>query len=147
MLAVAVMVAGFGPYAIAWCVHREAEALAQQVTSAQTLANEAVVLRTELSRLSSLATFLSERQRGPNAAEIVDALSGTLPDDAYLFRLDVRSQEVDLAGFSSDVPAMLKQLGQAPFSAAELTAPVMGRDLGGKSRFELRLRLAEHSQR
>jgi len=130
-----------GPLAVAYRTHAEANALAADVAQVARVGGRAATLRTEVEARAAADAFISARLRWPRAIEIVDALTKTLPDDTWLFRMELRPGQVTIAGLSSDVPALLERLTAAPFAAPELTSPVAHGLAGGKSRFELRVQL------
>jgi len=135
----ALMVAG--PLAVAYRTHAEANGLAAEAAQFAGVGGRAAALRTEVEARAAAEAFMAARQRRPKAIEIVDALTRTLPDDTWVFRMDLRPGQVVLAGLSSDVPALLERLTVVPFAAPELTSPVAHGLAGGKSRFEVRVQL------
>src|SRR5262249_16884259 len=95
----------------------------------------------ELEAQTAADAFIIAHRRGPRAIEALDALTKALPDDAWVFRMELRPNQVLLAGFSSDVPQLLERLTAAPFSSPELTSPVVHGVANGRSRFELRAQI------
>jgi general secretion pathway protein L len=130
-----------GPTAVAYRTHAEANALAADIAQVAGVGGRAAALRKEVEARAAAEAFMSTRQRRPRAIEVVDALTRTLPDDTWVFRMDLRPGQVALAGSSSDVPALLERLTVAPFAAPELTSPVVHGLAGGKSRFEIRVQV------
>jgi general secretion pathway protein L len=130
-----------GPLTVAYRTHAEANALAAEVAEAAKVGTKAAALRARFEARATADRFISTQQGAPRAIEVLDALTKTLPDGTWVFRMDLRRGQVTLAGFSSDVPDVLQRLAAAPFTAPELTSPVVHGVAGSKSRFELRVRL------
>ena len=138
----ALMVAG--PVAVAYWTHLRAEDLAAQVQAASGTGRRAASLRSEVDARMAAAAFLPARLHGPRAVEVLAALTDALPDDTWLFGLELRRGEAVLAGFSPNVPAVLQRLQSATlFEAPELASPVVHGVSNGRDRFELRLRLKD----
>jgi general secretion pathway protein L len=132
-----------GPLVVAYRIHSEAEALAVEVAAAQGPGQRAAALRSEVEARAAEQAFLPAHQRSLRAIEVLDALTKAIPEDSWLFSMELRSGQVVLAGFSPDVPALVERLTRAPFAAPELTAPVVNGLAGGKSRFELRVQVKD----
>jgi general secretion pathway protein L len=132
-----------GPLIVAYRIHIEAKALAVEVAAAEGPGRRAAALRSEVEARAAEQTFLPRRQRLPRAIEILDALTNVIPEDSWLFSMELRPGQVVLAGFSPDVPALVERLSKPPFSAPELTAPVVHGLAGGKNRFELRVQVKD----
>lgn len=130
-----------GPLAVAYRTHAEADALAAEVANAANAGERAAALRKEVEARAAAEAFIFRRERGPRAVEVLDALTKSLPDDTWVFGMELRPGQAVLAGFSSDVPALLERLTVAPFTTPELTSPVMHGLANGKSRFELHVQL------
>jgi general secretion pathway protein L len=140
VLAAGLVLMVVGPLAVAYRAHAEANALAADVAQLAGVGGRAAALRTEVEARAAAEAFMTARQRRPKAIEVVDALTRTLPDDTWVFRMDLRPGQVVLAGLSSDVPALLERLTVAPpFATPELVSPVAHGLAGGKSRFEIRV--------
>ena len=141
VLAAGLALVVIGPLAVAYRSHAEATALAAAVAQVAGIGGRAAALRTEVEARAAAEAFMSARQRRPKAIEVLAALTRTLPDDTWVFRMDARPGQVVFAGLSSDVPALLERLTTAPFAAPELISPVAHGLAGGKSRFEVRVEL------
>jgi general secretion pathway protein L len=143
MLATGLALLVAGPLAVAYRIHIEAEALAVEVAAAEGPGRRAAKLRSEVEARVAEQRFLPKRRRAPRAIEVIDALTKAIPEDSWLFSMELRPGQVVLAGFSPDVPALVERLTKAPFAAPELTAPVVHGLAGGKSRFELRVQVKD----
>ena len=129
------------PLVAAYRIHAAAKALEAEVAAAGKIVQHVTAARSQLDALITAETFLPEQQRGPRAIETLDALARLVPDNTWIFRLELRTSNVLLSGFTSDLPTLLQHLGVAPFSAPELTSPVASGLADGRSRFELRTQL------
>ncbi|MBI5321181.1 type II secretion system protein GspL [Bradyrhizobium sp.] len=139
-LLVGCLALGFAlPLLAVYRIHTIAETSRADVVAAAKVARSAAAARDQLETLVSTETFLPNRLRGPQAIEMLDALTQQIPDTAWIFRLEVRANEATVSGFSTDVPALLQRLGTPPFAAPELTSPVVQGRTGGSSRFDLRV--------
>jgi general secretion pathway protein L len=130
-----------GPLAVVYRTHAQADGLADEVVQAASAAQRAAVLRNEVEARAAAAAFMPKHQRWPRAIEVLDALTKALPDDTWIFRLEMRPGLVMVAGFSSNVPALLERLTASPLATPELTSPVVHGVANTKDRFELRVQL------
>lgn len=130
-----------GPLAVAYRVHQRAAALKAELAVAEVGGRRAAALRSEVETRVVEHAFLPTRQRSLRPIETLDELSRALPDDSWLFSMELRPGQVVLAGLSSNVPALVERLSKPPFSGPELIAPVVNGISGGKARFELRLQV------
>ena len=141
VLAIGLSVLIAGPLAIAYAIHTKAQALAAELVVASGSVREAQSLRAAVEARMSAAAFLPERLRGPSAVELVDELTKALPDGTWLFGLELKPGEATLAGFSPDVPGLLRRLQSAPFDAPELSSPVVHDAAAHRDRFEIKVHL------
>lgn len=132
-----------GPLLVGYRIHYEARALAAELAVAEESGGEAAALRSEIDARAAEQTFLPKRQRSLRAIEVLDALTNALADDSWLFSMELRPGQAVLAGFSSNIPELIERLTKSPFSAPELTAPVVNGLTRGKSRFELRVQVKD----
>lgn len=128
------------PFLAAFRLHLLAERSRSQVALAAKIAAKASDSQIRLDTLISSESFLPDRLRGPHSLEVLDGLSRQIPDTSWVFRLEIRADNAIISGLSSDLPALLQQLARPPFSAPELTSPVVQGLAGGPTRFELRIR-------
>ena len=143
VLAAGLVLLVVGPLVVAYRIHSEAKALAVEIAAAEGPGRRAAALRSEVEARAAEQTFLPTRQRSPRAIEILDALTKAIPDDSWLFSIELRPGQAMLAGFSPDVSALVERLTKAPFATPELTAPVVHGLGGGKGRFELRVQVKD----
>jgi general secretion pathway protein L len=94
----------------------------------------------KLRRLRELVEL--HRQRSPSMAVTIEMLSRTLPDTAYLERLEIRGKELTLSGRAENVPVLIGPLEEAPhFENVRFAAPTTRREGDGMYEFSLSLRL------
>lgn len=124
----------------AYRIHAAATLLSKEVATAAKIVPRAVAARSELEGLIASETFLPERLKAPRAVELVDALARTIPDDTWLFRLELHPGYALLSGFSGDLSGLLHRLDTDPFSTPELTSPVVNAVAGNRNRFDIRVR-------
>ena len=121
-----------------WSLHAEAEALESKVASMRDIAERGEKARAKVEAATASAHFLPDKQTGPRAVEVVDALSRILPDDTWLFDLEITGREVRIGGYSSAVPALIERLQQSPlFETPQLRAPVVHGASRMGDRFEI----------
>jgi general secretion pathway protein L len=128
------------PFVVAYRINGTAKSLGAEVATASKVVPRATAARSQLEALVAAETFLPERLRRPHAIEALEAVARLTPDGTWLFRLELRADDALLSGFSSDLPDLLQRLDTAPFTAPELTSPVVNSVAGNQNRFDLRLR-------
>lgn len=144
VLAAAAAVLALGMPIVAATVHARAVSTAAEAEAASAAGRRGAALHQEVQAHARAAAFMPARLRGPQPLEVLAELSRSLPDDTWLFSLEVEPGEVKLAGYSRDVPALLKQLAALPFvEAPELRGPVV-HGANGRDRFEASLRVRVH---
>lgn len=129
------------PFVAAYRMHAAAKALETEAAAAGKVVRRVTAARSQLDALVKAEAFLPEQQHAPQAIETLDALARLIPDSTWLFRLELRTNDVLLSGFTSDLPALLQHLEAAPFSTPELTSPVVNGLANGQSRFDVRAQL------
>jgi general secretion pathway protein L len=83
-----------------------------------------------------------QRQRSPSTAVTLEMLSRTLPDTAYLERLELRGNELTVSGRAKNVPELIGPLEEAPhFEDVRFAAPTTRREGDSIYEFSLSLRL------
>ena len=82
---------------------------------------------------------LEARKRATPAGVIVlEALSQTLPDDTYLSELRIEGEKVQIAGLTSDAPALIRLIEQSQhFSRATFFAPTTRAPTETRERFHI----------
>lgn len=141
VLAAAAAVLILGLPTVAATVHARAVSTAAEAEAASAAGRRGAALQQEVQAHVRAAAFMPARLRGPQPLEILNELSRSLPDDTWLFSLEAEPGEVRLAGYSRDVPALLKQLAALPFvEAPELRGPVV-HGANNRDRFEAGFRV------
>jgi general secretion pathway protein L len=138
LLALAVGLLVTGVAASAWHLRTEAARAQSRVEAERGTGARAEALRQKLSAAQTATLFLPEKLTAPRVTEILDALSRLMPDDSWIFALEVSGRDVRIAGFSADVPQLIKTLQQsALFDDPQLRAPVVRGPGKGGDRFDL----------
>jgi general secretion pathway protein L len=76
-------------------------------------------------------------------ARIIEELTATVPDDAWISDLRIDGDTVELTGFAKSAAALVPRLENAPlFADVLLTSPVVLDNNEDKERFSMRLRLS-----
>jgi general secretion pathway protein L len=126
----------------AWLVHAEALDLDRKVAAMRDVGRRGETVREAITSAIAAAHFLPERQAAPRAVEIVDALSQALPDDTWVFELELTEHDLRIAGFSTDVPTVIERLQQvALFETPQLRSPVVHMPGKNGDRFDLAVRV------
>lgn len=141
VLATAAAVLVLGLPIVAATVHARAVSAAAEAEAASAAGRRGAALQQEVQAHVRAAAFMPARLRGPQPLELLNELSRSLPDDTWLFSLEAEPGEVKLAGYSHDVPALLRQLAALPFvEAPELRGPIV-HGANGRDRFEAGFRV------
>jgi general secretion pathway protein L len=129
-----------GTGGIAWHRHAQAQALAAEVAQQRSIGHRAQALRGEIASAEAAAQFLPDKRRSPRAIEIIDTLTQLLPDDSWVFGLELTPQEARIEGFAVNVPSVIERLQQAPlFETPQLRSPVAHSPANSRDRFDLAL--------
>lgn len=96
--------------------------------------------------LQERARLINRRASDPAMVSTLEALSRALPDHAYLDRLEIRGQEVELRGSARDAASLMKGLEASPaFVDAGFSAPTTRK--GSHDTFAITLRLTPSPSR
>jgi general secretion pathway protein L len=130
-----------GPGTIAWHRHVQADTLAAEVARQRLVGHHAQALRDEILLAETASRFLPDKRRAPRAVEIVDTLTRLLPDDSWVFDLDLGPLEVRIEGFAADVPGVIERLQAPMLGIPQLRSPVARNSTNSRDRFDLALPL------
>ncbi len=108
-------------------------------------AEEAVRLRDELDRIVKASGFLAERkQSAPKVTAILADLTRALPDDTWLFELQIKGGEMRARGYSPAASSILEIVERSPvFQDVRFTSPVTRVPGIDKERFDLTFSLSK----
>ncbi|NKN32827.1 PilN domain-containing protein [Marichromatium bheemlicum] len=126
-----------------WQRHHHLARLQQALDQARTqaLATDRARQALEQARQGNLAV-LAQRQRHPQALELLRKLSTRLPDDTWIQRLEFDGQRVELVGESASATALIGLLEHTPgIESVRFLAPVVQIDRDGGERFNLAFQL------
>lgn len=102
-------------------------------------ARAAADMQDAIDRIRAQSAFLlGAKARTPAAVEIIEELSQRLPDDTWLFRVELRDGKVNLQGTSSAASALIAGLEDSEyFEGARFASPVTRDGGSGRERFHL----------
>ena len=122
---------------------REAQ-LVGRLDAAKEQARATEVIRKEVSALGERLAFLPARGRAPSALEVMNELSRELPDDTWVFSLEIANGEARIAGYAPAATALLGLLIRSPLMAGpRFRAPVTRAPDGKSDRFDLSVKLLQ----
>jgi len=103
-----------------------AEDLGERVAEQRKRADVARRLETRIEQLTKQSRFIIDRRAArPLTVEVLDELTGVVPDDTWLFRLRTNGHEVQIFGYSAAATALIGLIEQAPlFEDAQFRAPL-----------------------
>jgi general secretion pathway protein L len=119
------------------------EDLAAKVAEAQREAQETSALREEIEQLVEHNRFLADAKRQtPLITVILDELTRVLPDDSWVYQLDIRGPEIRVAGYSSTASNLIGLIDESPsFRTPAFRSPVTKDPRSGLERFNLSFQL------
>jgi general secretion pathway protein L len=134
--------------AIGLTLHEERSAakdLAGQAAAAKGLAEESLALIERLDEIRSQVHLLTERKSKERlAVEVLDELSRVVPDEAYVVRLTLQAEEVQLQGFAQDAARLIRLLDRsAMFRAPRFLSPITQDPVQRTERFHIAIALGE----
>lgn len=124
---------------------RVAEAWADKVVEARVAANASSQLRQELDSLLKGGRYvMDKRRRVPMAVRVIDELTRLLPDQTYVFQLQIRADEVQISGYSTAAAELIGVLETSPLLRnAKFRSPVTQDAREGRERFQISVELLE----
>ncbi|WP_019570500.1 PilN domain-containing protein [Thioalkalivibrio sp. ALE11] len=126
-----------------WVLRDTAIQLNQEVADLRGVAMEAEDLREERNSLEHQTQYLvSRKQEQPAALEILEELSATLPDEAWLRDLEVRGDRVEIQGLAASASGLIERMESSPlFRDVSFAAPVTTDSRSGQDSFRISLRV------
>ncbi|HEV2673304.1 MAG TPA: PilN domain-containing protein [Aliidongia sp.] len=120
------------------------EALTQTVAAEKLAADEALKLQAEIRDRTRDAGFLDGRKRATaSPTRILDALTRLLPDDTWLNTLDVKGDEIVIAGASASASSVIALLDRsASFRKPTFRSPVTQALRSSQEQFNIAVQLA-----
>ena len=103
------------------------------------IAVETSQLRDRLTAATQAAAYLDDiKNAKPSAVVLLESLSKHIPDTTWLNRLEIKEQEVHVAGFSASASALIARLERAEgLAEVRFVSPVSQDPRTGKERFHL----------
>jgi general secretion pathway protein L len=138
----AVLILFLGPLAIDGFVHNSLMRETAAMRIHQVEFSSLQTAKRAFERQSSTLGFFRALATEPTPLEILGSLTDALPDNCWLFRLEVSPSTVRIAGYSHDVPAILRHLESLPWvQRVEFQSPVIHNTRQQGERFELLIQL------
>ena len=82
--------------------------------------------------------LFAQKVRQPASVELLEELSARLPDDTWLFRVEIRDGKVHLQGTSTRASALIAELEESRFfEDVRFASPVTQDGASGRERFHL----------
>ncbi len=108
-------------------------------------ARKTVELRHRLEALTAqMTTPLTEKRKRLSAVELLNLITGTLPDGTYLQRLNMRKGVITLTGYSDNASALIDKLEQTgALVRVKFVSPVTHDSRVGRDRFNIRADLVK----
>ncbi|MDD3676586.1 PilN domain-containing protein [Thauera propionica] len=102
-------------------------------------------LTTGNDRLRALKAHFAERQYVP---QLIETLTLTLPDDAFLTRLEVQGRKVQIVGQADNASQLMSALGVAgsPFRDVRAPSPISRAAASGKENFVIEFVVADEER-
>lgn len=124
---------------------RVAEAWSDKVVEARVAADASSQLRQELDSLLKGGRYVrDQRRRVPMAVRVIDELTRLLPDQTYIFQLQIRADEVQISGYSTAAAELIGVLETSPLLRnAKFRSPVTQDAREGRERFQISVELLE----
>jgi general secretion pathway protein L len=118
---------------------RYLEKLRARLGDVRTAATTASDLQQRIDQQRARAHYLFTQKVGrPASVELLEELSRRLPDDTWLFRLEVRDGKVHLQGSSTAASALIAELeGSSLLEDVRFASPVTQDGASGRERFHL----------
>ncbi len=113
--------------------------LEREAAAALAEAEEAVALRDRLAAEREARALITDARSGrPGMVELLEGLTRALPDDTYLFRLEVGRGQVNLHGSAKAASALIAILEATPhLQAVRFASPVTRDGASGRERFHI----------
>lgn len=124
--------------------HAVVQDLREDLAAVRVEAEQALTLREQLRKSTAEGAFLVQRKgTEPSVVEVLDELTRLLPDDTWLYRLELEEGTVRMQGESSEAAMLISLIENAPmFSDTRFEAAITKNPQSGDDRFMLSTSLA-----
>ncbi|MGE3622853.1 MAG: PilN domain-containing protein [Bdellovibrionales bacterium] len=117
---------------------RTEDMLAERMAAIKPLALQADDARARLKRLNDIADVMQGKTRNSSSLAILAALTNIMPDNAWIYDLQIRGNEIRMSGFAGDPAGLIPLLDASPaFADAKFLSPVTAAPNGTDQRFEI----------
>jgi len=114
------------------------DAIAQELAAAKSRADAAKQLKAKVDAEVASQRFLPLQKRASSVMTVLNEVTRILPDNVWLFDLELRGKEVRLHGFAPAASSLLSFFAQSPlFENARFRAPLTQGPHGSVERFDL----------
>jgi general secretion pathway protein L len=114
------------------------DAIAQALAAAKSRADAAKQLQAKVHAIAESQRFLPLQKRAASVMTVLNEVTRILPDNIWLFDLELRGKEVRLHGFAPAASSLLVLFAQSPlFENARFRAPLTQGQHGSVERFDL----------
>jgi general secretion pathway protein L len=116
-----------------------------QIANARRQAEASATLQKQIDAASRDQRFLIDRkQASPTVTELLATLTQLLPDDTYLTELDVKGDEIRLAGVTASATALLAAIAKSPsFRDASFESSITHDAKTNRERFDIGAHIAK----
>jgi general secretion pathway protein L len=143
MAVAAIIILLAGPSLVAAVTHAKLVRLQSDVASSGAHRADLSRLNRQFATAEATLRFFQEKLRPPRRIEVLRDVTEALPDDSWLFNFDADKTSLRLAGFSRNVPTLLRHLRALPWVAAvDFRSPVLHDAAQQADRFDIGLEIA-----
>lgn len=132
-----------------WRASATIATLRPEMAEARQQAETAVALQKQIEAKRQEQQFLTDRKRAmPTVTELLAALTGLIPDDAYLTEMTINGDHVRLVGAANSATALLTLIDQSPsFRGAAFQSPIVQDPRLNRERFDITASIAQRGGR
>lgn len=121
--------------------HHDSQSLAAmtaEIAAAKPAADRVYQLRQEIRSIAAGENFIPDKQRNPQALEVLNEFTRILPDGTWIFNFALHGSEMRAEGFSPTASSLISLLDESPlFANARFRSPVTQGAKPGIERFEV----------
>lgn len=113
--------------------------LQQQVDAVKEKAQGVQSMQQEMERMAAEAAFVDEKKRQyPEVLEVLNVLTGLLPDDTWLERFEMKGERIRIQGMSADASLLIELLENSPLlQKVSFDSPIVKDQRSGRFRFQI----------
>lgn len=112
--------------------------MAAEIAAVKPVADDVFRLRVEIQRIAAQQRFIPDKRQSPPVLEVLNELTRVLPDNTWVFNLDINGAELRADGFSPAASRLISVLDGSPlFANARFRSSVTQGIKPGTERFEV----------